>query len=381
MRTPIQSTRLLRAACCFLGCTLLVAGAFTACATSCGCVDTGKGGLGAGGTLGGAGGGGVGGTVHAASDLPPAPPTSNVAQPTGSVASPNLRVLPWAGFKAALSYTFDDSQPSQMEHWPELKATGVPMTFFLNPSANWQPGYDADWTAVRAAGSELGNHTWSHCHADLSGCTPVGTQADEIDQATTYITSHLGAKSVYAFAAPFGDSGWSNHAAPKFLLGRGVVSGLVPAAGVSDWYNLPVFPVVAGQTATDFNAGIDRARAQGRWSIFMYHSIMPTTNNWFAGVEIADITASLAYAKSLGDVWVDSITAIGAYARAQQAFEAVTPSANTWTWTLPEHFPPGKVLRVTVDGGSLRQGGTPLVWDAHGYYQVALDAQSLTWKP
>jgi hypothetical protein len=304
-----------------------------------------------------------------------------VPRPSGSVASPNLRVLPWAGFKAALTYTFDDSQPSHLEHWPELKATGAPMTFFLNPSANWQVGYDADWTAVGAAGSELGNHTWSHCRADLSGCTPVGSQEDEIDRATTYIVSHLGVKDVYVFANPFGDAGWNAYASSRFLLGRGVMGGTVPATGVSDWYSLPVFPVTAGQTAKDFNAGIDGARSQGRWRIFMFHSIRPSTNDWYAGVEIADITASLAYAKSLGDVWVDTITAVGAYAQAQQMLENVTPLAHTWTWTLPAHFPPGKVLRVTVDGGSLSQGGKALAWDSHGYYQVALDAKSLSWKP
>jgi hypothetical protein len=62
-------------------------------------------------------------------------------------------------------------------------------------------------------------------------------------------------------------------------------------------------------------------------------------------------------------------------------FETVTPTANTWTWTLPDHFPPGKVLRVMVDGGTPSQSGTALVWDSHGYHQVALDAGSLTWKP
>ena len=383
MVPQIRDTRLWQRTSCLLSCGILASVIFSACATTRGCVDrgAGAGGVATGGTSTGGGASGTGGTIQASHELPPAPPTSNVPQPSGSAPSPNLRVLPWAGFKAALTYTFDDSQPSQMEHWPELKATGVGMTFFLKPSANWQAGYDTDWTAVAAAGCELANHTWSHCRADLSGCTPVGTQGDEIDQATTYITSHLGAKAVYSFAAPFGDSGWNTYAAPRFLLGRGVVSGLVPASGVSDWYNLPVFPVTASQTATDFNAGIDSARSQGRWSIFLYHSIRPTSSDWYAGVDITDITASLVYAKSLGDVWVDSFTAVGAYARALQMFETVAPNANTWTWTLPDHFPPGKVLRVTVDGGSLSQGETALAWDSHGYYQVALDAKSLAWKP
>jgi peptidoglycan/xylan/chitin deacetylase (PgdA/CDA1 family) len=289
--------------------------------------------------------------------------------------------LPWAGFKAAVTYTFDDSQPSQLEHWPELKATGVPMTFFVNPSASTQAGYDFNWKAIGRSGSELGNHTWNHCRSDLSSCSPFGTQEDEIDQTTLYIVSHLGVKAVYSFAEPFGDTGWRTYAAPRFLTGRGVMSGTVPPTGASDWYNLPVFPVTTGQTAKDFNAGIDSARSQGHWNVFLFHSIRPTANDWYAGVEIADITASVAYAKSLGDVWVDTITAVGAYARAQQMFEKVAPNGNTWTWTLPDHFPPGKFLRVTVDGGTLSQGGKALVWDSHGYYQVALDAKTVTWEP
>ena len=54
--------------------------------------------------------------------------------------------------------------------------------------------------------------------------------------------------------------------------------------------------------------------------------------------------------------------------------------AETWTWSLPAHFPTGKTLRVTVDGGTLAQNGTPLLWNDHGYYEVALDMGSLTWS-
>jgi peptidoglycan/xylan/chitin deacetylase (PgdA/CDA1 family) len=325
----------------------------------------------------------AGGTsVVGTPDPPAAPPTSDVPQPSGAVTSANLRVLPWAGFTAAITYTLDDTQPSQTEHWPELQAAGVPMTFFANPSANWQSGYDAAWTAVAAAGSEIGNHTWSHCHPNLTGCTnPLATAEDEIDKTTTYITTHFGVPAVYSFASPFGDSGWNTYAAPRLLAGRGVSGGLVPASGQSDWYNLPVIAVSAGQTAKDFDASIDSAHSQGRWGIFLIHSLLPTSNNWYAGVEISDITASIGYAQSLGDVWIDSFVEVSAYARAQQMFEKLTPAENTWTWTLPEHFPPGKVLRVTVDGGTLSQSGAPLTWDAHGYYEVALDVGTLRWDP
>ncbi len=251
---------------------------------------------------GGTGGsGGSGGSVGPL-EPPPAPPTSGVAAPGGSVAAPNLKVLPWAGFAAAISYTFDDSQPSQLEHLAELEAAGVPMTFFVNPTNNWQSGYDAAFTDAAARGHEIGNHTWTHCHATLSDCTPVGTAEEEIDNTTEYAASHFGVPAVYSFASPFGDTGWDTYASTRFLVGRGVPNGMVSATGVSDWYNLPCIPVAEGQTETDFDAAIDSAKTQGRWGIFLFHSILPTTNNWYAGVELADVTGSMAHAKSLGDV-------------------------------------------------------------------------------
>ncbi len=60
---------------------------------------------------------------------------------------------------------------------------------------------------------------------------------------------------------------------------------------------------------------------------------------------------------------------------------AVAGGETTWSWTLPAHFPAGKFLRVTVEGGKLAQGGQVLTWDPHGYYEVALDAGTLTLSP
>ena len=36
---------------------------------------------------------------------------------------------------------------------------------------------------------------------------------------------------------------------------------------------------------------------------------------------------------------------------------------------------------MTVSGGTLTQGGAALAWDPHGYYEIALDAKSLTVGP
>src|SRR5262249_47536036 len=130
---------------------------------------------------------------------------------------------------------------------------------------------------------------------------------------------------------------------------------------------------------------IDSAHTAGSWVIMLIHTITPTAQNWYAPVAVTALTDSIAHAQSLGDVWVDSMANVGAYWRGQKLLTAATPSASgssqTWTWTLPAHFPPGQYLRVTVDGGTPSQGGGALAWNDHGYYEVALDAGSLTLAP
>jgi hypothetical protein len=305
------------------------------------------------------------------------------------VSAPNLRVLPWAGFSAAVSYTLDDTQPSQIEHWEELKVSGVRMTFNAVPTGDWATDYVKTWKDAVAQGHEIGNHTMMHCHANLTGCnndgTPVGSMDEEIDQCSTYITNDLGQSGMWTIAYPYGDSGYKKYSESRFFLGRGVNSGLIAPDGNTDPFNLPVFAAKGGEDASAFNTQIDTAQTQGRWLIFLLHSILPTSNNWYAGVDISSITGSIEHAKDLGDVWIDSMVNVGAYWVGQRilavATSAIADGTTTWTWSLPTCFPPGHVLRVSVDGGKLSQDGKELSWDGHGYYEVALDVGSLSWKP
>jgi hypothetical protein len=117
--------------------------------------------------------------------------------------------------------------------------------------------------------------------------------------------------------------------------------------------------------------------------IYLFHTLLPTTQDWGGGENINAVTGNMAYAKSFGTMWIDSVVNIGAYWRGQQLLQAATPTTSgavtTWTWTLPPNFPSGRKLRVTVNGGTLTQNGTPLSWNSRGYYEVSLDAQSLSW--
>jgi peptidoglycan/xylan/chitin deacetylase (PgdA/CDA1 family) len=326
-----------------------------------------------------------------ASALPIPPVRSDHARPAGAAAK--LRVLPWAGFAAAVSYTFDDSSPSQVEHWPDLKAQRVRSTFYVNPPQNWFANYDNTWKDALAQGFEIGNHTMHHCHFSDVGnqakCSnSLATVAAEIDDTTTYIKNNFGQSDVWTFASPYGELGYQAAAQTRFLMARGVVPGLIGAGDNTDAFNLPaVYSSVGGDPVSKFNADIDSALTQGRWMVFLFHTLLPTeaSNNWGLGEDIAVVTGSMTHAKALGNVWLDSLVNVGAYWQGQKLLQAATPvtaaGKTTWTWTLPAHFPPGRKLRVLVDGGTLSQNGSPLTWDGHGYYEISLDAQSLSWAP
>ena len=81
---------------------------------------------GATGTGGAGGGGGVTSTTTSGSPLPPG--ASNVPKPSGTAG--NITVLNWAGFKGAVTYTFDDDNVRRLRI-TQLQALGVPYTFYL----------------------------------------------------------------------------------------------------------------------------------------------------------------------------------------------------------------------------------------------------------
>jgi peptidoglycan/xylan/chitin deacetylase (PgdA/CDA1 family) len=320
-----------------------------------------------------------------ASSRLPVPPGGGVPRPSGTPG--NLKVLDWAGFAGAVSYTFDDSQPSQIEHYADLQATGVPMTFYITSSRAGQPSYDATFSQAVRDGHEIGNHTVNHCAvASLSRCrNSYPTALEEIDHDTSYIVQHFGQTGVWTMASPYGDSAWDPYAQQRFIVNRGVGVGMIAPRDDTDPFDLPAYMAGSSDSAGTFGAAIDNARKGGKWLIYCIHTIGPTSNVWNPPVDISAITGSIAHAKSLGDVWVGTVAAIGAYWRAQATLSSVYPTVSgntrTWSWTLPPHFPKGRYLRVKVDGGTLTQGGNILPWDGHGYYEVALDAGSVTLSP
>jgi peptidoglycan/xylan/chitin deacetylase (PgdA/CDA1 family) len=318
----------------------------------------------------------------------PYPSAASLPRPTAEPGG--VAVLDWAGFKSALTYSFDDGQPSQIEHYRELEAAGVPLTFYI--SEGWSgssPDFVATWSQAAKEGHELGNHTVHHSHSGLedsgTGGTPLADQELEIAQNAKYLSAVLGQKEVWSMASPYGDMGWSRYARAFYLFNRGVGLGKIAPRDRSDPLNLPVYMAKGGEREQDLDRRIDAARAEGKWLVFLFHSLLPTSQAWYAPVEIGSVTGSIRHARASGEVWIDALYKIAAYWLGQKIFEENEALASgkdlVWTWKLPEHFPSGSYLRVVAGGGTLSQGGKTLAPDPRGFYELSLDSGSLTLSP
>jgi peptidoglycan/xylan/chitin deacetylase (PgdA/CDA1 family) len=298
-----------------------------------------------------------------------------VPKPSGAVGG--LQVVNWAGFKAAVSYNFDDSNSSQLSNYAALKALGVKFTFYMWGQKITQ-GPQSTWASVANDGHEFGNHTWDHNDANMS-------QSD-VDQCSQAIKNDFGI-TTYTFAAPNGTAGWSQYAQTHHFMDRGVADGLMmPGNETSPTpWALHCYIPPTGAPTSDFDAEIDGARSGGGWRVILVHGFTGGNDGAYQPVGISQYTAGITYAKSFPDLWIDTMLAVGAYWRGQNAFNKATKTtvgtSTTYKWTLPPNFPPNRYLRVTLTGGNITQNGTTLPWSTHGYNEISLDNGSLTVGP
>lgn len=335
--------------------------------TTGGAAGASTGGAGGTGTGGSATGGtsGSGGSGPAASfkceNLTLAPTMTGVAKPSG--AAGGLKVLDWAGFKGAASFTFDDNTPSQMPNYAALKATGGHVTWFVVSS--WLSGSAdvAKYKATVADGQEMANHTNNH---QSSG------SASDLQQAQDFIKTSFGVAS-NSMAAPNCADAWASVAPSVLFLNRGPCGGNVATVSPrdnTDQYRIPAYLPATGESASSMSNAI----TAGKWRIFVIHGF-DSQGGTYQPVPIANVTGAMSKAVTDG-FWVEGMTNVGAYWQGQKLIPA--SATTTATWTLPAKFPPNMCVRVTTSGGTVTQKGETIPWDDHGYYQISLDAGEVT---
>jgi peptidoglycan/xylan/chitin deacetylase (PgdA/CDA1 family) len=340
---------------------------------------TAKGGAGGGTSVtGGTGGGSV---VVGASGYPSAG-ASGQSAPTG--AGSKVTVLDWAGFKSAISFTFDDTNQTQIDHYKELQAlndkgNNVRYTFYMQTGKNNEMNSTV-WPQAVKDGHEMGNHTKSH---------QSGANASDIQAAEDTIKSKFGADA-FSLAAPNGDASYQTVGPTlKFLMTNrtaGNSGGISPTDDpAGKQWKLPCIIPATNSSASSMESSITSGTNGGKWNIFLVHGFTGGSDGAYQPVSINEFVNTVKWARDQGTMWVDSVGRVSAYWVAEYNFNKLTATTSgsdkTWTWktsSFSQGFPTGVYLRVKTDGGVLKQGDKVLAWDDHGYYEVSMDAGTLT---
>ena len=235
------------------------------------------------------------------------------------------------GKRAAISLSFDDARPSQLDDGlPILDRHGVRATFYVSPNRA-RERLD-DWRAAAAAGHEMGNHTvthpcsgnfpWSRTNA-LEDYTLERMERELLD-ANAFIREALGvAPTTFAYCCgqKYVGRGASLQSyvplvARHFVVGRGFRDEAV---------NDPTFVDLAqaggiesdGATFEDLCAWIRHACDVGGWVIFVAHDVGDGFQRQAIRAEVLDALCAYCADPAHG-LWLDTVTAVGAWVRRWQ---------------------------------------------------------------
>ena len=236
------------------------------------------------------------------------------------------------GVRVALSLTFDDARPSQLEvAVPLLDACEVRASFYVLPEAVARRR--REWQAVVAAGHEIGNHTVTHpCSANfafsranaLEDYTLEGIE-NEIDQASGLVEDLLGSWP-RTFAYPCGQSfvgrgaGRTSYVpavARRFLAGRGYGSETPNDPRGCDWAHLDAY-LVDGLDADRLVGLVGGQGADGRWVVMAGHDV----GDGGPQTVLTGALEALCRRASEGDVWVAPVAEVAGWLRGQDSAKA-----------------------------------------------------------
>jgi peptidoglycan/xylan/chitin deacetylase (PgdA/CDA1 family) len=232
--------------------------------------------------------------------------------------------------RAALSLTFDDARPSQIDTGVDvLNRNGVKATFYLVPR-RVNERLDG-WKRAAAEGHEIANHSRTHpCTANyrfsLDNALENYTEdrmAAELDGANSDLLGMLGVKPV-SFAYPCGLTYFGRGentrsyiplVAKRFLTGRGYLNESANDPKVCD------FAYLMGTAFDDLpyeqmQKLVTAAANEGRWLIFVGHEIGRPA---FQTTPADALDRLCKYAKDPANgIWVDTVANIATYVKKQR---------------------------------------------------------------
>ena len=227
--------------------------------------------------------------------------------------------------RAAVSLSYDDARPSQLDHGlPILARHQVRATFYVSPPAARLRL--ADWRAAAHRGHELGNHTLTHpCSGNFTWSRTnalenhtLATLEAELSGASTFIQQELGAP-VSSFAYCCGQKYVGRGAATQSLVPL-IAKHFTVGRGFRDEnYNDPTYCDLAQACGIDadvtpfetLRTWIDRAAQAGGWVIFAAHDIADGQHQCMSPQVLEELCAYCT--DPTNRIWIDTVAAIGAY--------------------------------------------------------------------
>jgi peptidoglycan/xylan/chitin deacetylase (PgdA/CDA1 family) len=235
-----------------------------------------------------------------------------------------------AGKKAAVSLTFDDARPSEIDNGLDiLDRYGAKATFYVIPSR--MEKRLAGWKKAVANGHEIGNHTLVHpCSGNYLGAREKALEnytleimEQELAEANAVIERMLGVRPT-TFAYPCGQTFISRGTelksyvpliTAKFAVGRGWGDKCLndPAfCDLAQVYSIELDGLDFEQ-ARNF---IDRAVENGQWLIFCGHEV---DRSGYQTIRTATLEAICKYANDHENkLWFDRVDVIGRYIAQQR---------------------------------------------------------------
>jgi peptidoglycan/xylan/chitin deacetylase (PgdA/CDA1 family) len=229
------------------------------------------------------------------------------------------------GYRAALTLSFDDARPSQLQALKVFDETKTKVTFFLTSSNIGD--HAAGWRSVAQAGHEIANHTVSHpCSGNFDWSRGNALEdftldliRGELTGANAAIERATGVRPT-TFAYPCGQT----------FVGRGAqVASYVPVVGhlflagrgwQGESANDPAFVDLAQVIGCSMDNEdwaivkplVDAAIAKGQWLVLGGHDIGSTPGQQVTRIETIRALLEYATAPDRG-VWVDTFAHVAAH--------------------------------------------------------------------
>ncbi|MBR4784926.1 MAG: polysaccharide deacetylase family protein [Fibrobacter sp.] len=281
-----------------------------------------------------------------------------------------ITTVPWNGHPGAVSFTFDDSEISQLNNLGDYfeKNQDIKVTFFMTGGMN--AGNQSKYFPMAEKGHEIGNH--SKTHSDLTKSNNLKSEITDYK----YDLEQRSKAEVVAFATPYC---YYNDAVEAEIAKAHIVNRNCQGATKYKWNEEPIWERISSdcyQGNTQQSKGnMSEAKQKNAWTVQLNHGVDGAGFGY--GITPSDMISIMDEAKAQG-LWRAPMGRVAAYYRAHFVIDkaAATDIEGGFkvTWKSPHSAMPKSVpLRVNIEGAegkTVKQKGKEIQAEEDGSYVI-----------